>query len=102
MGKRLRVDFAQRQGEVDPDILSRSTQLYVANINLCVNEQLLSAYFSQFGPVKHAIIVRQMGGVSKGFGFVEFEVPPSSCLISICNFPNYKCRLVLIWKWLLS
>lgn len=75
-GRRLRVDYAQNKGKADPGVLARSTQLYVANVNLCVNEQVLTAYFSQFGKVRHCMIVRQAGGTSKGFAFVEFDVRP--------------------------
>ena len=46
--------------------------LFVANINVSVNEDALRALFSEFGTVTSVkIVTDRYTGASKGFGFVE-------------------------------
>lgn len=48
-------------------------KLYVGNISWDASEQDLHDYFSQFGAVEEAIIIKdRMSGRSKGFGFVTY------------------------------
>lgn len=48
--------------------------LYVSNISITVNEQVLSALFSDYGVVKNCVIVKNpQTRQSRGFAFVEFE-----------------------------
>lgn len=48
-------------------------KLYVGNISWDSSEQDLHDFFSQFGSVEEAIIIKdRMSGRSKGFGFVTF------------------------------
>lgn len=53
------------------DSLDRKT-LFVRAIPLDVTNDQLSDYFSQFAPVKHAVIVNDAEGKSRGFGFASF------------------------------
>jgi RNA recognition motif-containing protein len=46
--------------------------LFVANVNREVNEDALKALFSEFGEVTSVkIVLDQITGHSKGFGFIE-------------------------------
>ncbi|KAF2460052.1 hypothetical protein BDY21DRAFT_316907 [Lineolata rhizophorae] len=50
-----------------------STTLYVGNLFFEVREEMLERVFSEYGSIKKARIVFDDRGLSKGFGFVEFE-----------------------------
>lgn len=47
--------------------------LYVGNIFFEVNEQALEDYFARFGNIKSTKIIYDARGLSKGFGYVEFD-----------------------------
>jgi nucleolar protein 4 len=53
------------------DSLDRKT-LFVRSIPFDVTNDQLSNFFSQFAPVKHAVIVNDNENKSRGFGFVSF------------------------------
>ena len=53
------------------DSLDRKT-LFVRSIPFDVSNDQLSEFFSQFAPVKHAVIVNDGENKSRGFGFVSF------------------------------
>lgn len=53
------------------DSLDRKT-LFVRSIPFTVTNDELSDYFSQFAPVRHAVIVNDKENNSRGFGFVSF------------------------------
>lgn len=53
------------------DSLDRKT-LFVRSIPFDVTNDQLSNFFSQFAPVKHAVIVNDNESKSRGFGFVSF------------------------------
>lgn len=55
------------------DGLDRKT-LFVRSIPFDATSEELSEFFSQFAPVKHAVIVTDNEQKSKGFGFVSFTV----------------------------
>jgi len=55
------------------DTLDRKT-LFVRSIPLEASNDDLSEYFSQFVPVKHAVIVTDGDKKSRGFGFVSFTM----------------------------
>ncbi|WEJ93229.1 RNA recognition motif-containing protein [Yamadazyma tenuis] len=59
-------------GEID-DILDRRT-LFVRGVPFDATSDELSEYFSQFAPVKHAVIVTDNEQKSRGFGFVSFTL----------------------------
>lgn len=51
------------------------TNLYVKNLSEDVTEDLLRDKFSRFGKVSSVAIMKNDKGRSKGFGFVNFELP---------------------------
>ncbi|AEY98567.1 FAGL250Wp [Eremothecium gossypii FDAG1] len=48
--------------------------LFVRNIPFDATDAELTDFFSQFAPIKHAVIVKDNAGSSRGFGFVSFAV----------------------------
>lgn len=60
-----------QSGSNDPTPVKK---LFVGGVNRNVDESQLSEYFSSFGPVVEAIIMRDREtGTSRGFGFITFE-----------------------------
>lgn len=54
------------------------TNVYVKNIDLEVTEEQLRDKFAELGHITNLIIMRDENGVSKGFGFVNFEDPDNA------------------------
>ena len=51
-------------------------RLFVASLKYDVTEDDLSAIFSEIGPLKECVIIKdKYSGNSKGWGFVEFQSP---------------------------
>ena len=61
-----------RVGSV-PD--SKYTNLYIKNLELDMTQDVLEQTFAKFGKIVSLVIARGDDGVSKGFGFVNFENP---------------------------
>lgn len=54
--------------------VGKFARLYVGNLPWTVGHRQLKEYFSQFGPVQGArVVFDKSTGLSKGYGFVEFE-----------------------------
>ncbi|XP_044482108.1 polyadenylate-binding protein 7-like [Mangifera indica] len=49
------------------------TNLYVKNLEYNVSEEVLAEKFSEFGKITSLFISKDESGVSRGFGFVNFE-----------------------------
>lgn len=49
--------------------------LYIKNLPQDVTEELLEEKFSKFGKITSTVISKDANGISKGFGFVNFENP---------------------------
>ena len=47
--------------------------IFIGNLAPQVNDQELEDLFKTYGDIKSVKIIRDMSGVSKGFGFVEME-----------------------------
>ncbi|PIN26933.1 Polyadenylate-binding protein (RRM superfamily) [Handroanthus impetiginosus] len=54
---------------------SKTSNLYVKNLDACVDDRTLQELFNGYGNVISAKVVRNGDGVSKGFGFVRFSCP---------------------------
>ena len=54
---------------------SKSSNLYVKNLNIMIDDKKLREHFSAFGEVTSAKVMRHDNGISKGFGFVSFSTP---------------------------
>ncbi|EOY33626.1 Poly(A) binding protein 7, putative [Theobroma cacao] len=73
-GKKIYVDhFKKKEDRIQSDV--GYTNLYVKNLKQSVTEETLQEKFSVFGNITSLVISRDSNGVSKGFGFVNFERP---------------------------
>jgi len=54
---------------------SEAGKIFVGGIARDVDEGILTSYFSQFGDVVLANVMRDKFGISRGFGFVAFDPP---------------------------
>lgn len=50
-----------------------ATNLYVKNLDASVDDNKLHEYFSSYGQITSAKVMRHDSGISKGFGFVCFS-----------------------------
>ncbi|KAG2236502.1 hypothetical protein INT48_000802 [Thamnidium elegans] len=77
-GREIQVGHQIPKGEREPvedTSKQKFTNLYVKNISLDVTEEELGELFGAFGRVSSLLIQRDEYNNSKGFGFVNFEVP---------------------------
>ncbi|KAK6936139.1 RNA recognition motif domain [Dillenia turbinata] len=78
-GKALYVtSFVPKGQRMLTDDEAKYTNLYVKNFEKHVTEEKLSEMFSKFGKITSLLISKDSDGVSKGFGFVNFENPDSA------------------------
>ncbi|KAL8260813.1 hypothetical protein R6Q59_024862 [Mikania micrantha] len=63
--------FLRKSERKEPEF----TNVYVKNLELDFTENLLKEKFSEYGNVTSAVIMKDAEGVSRGFGFVNFESP---------------------------
>lgn len=76
--------------------LDRKT-LFVRSIPLDATSEQLSEYFSQFVPVKHAVIVTDDQKQSRGFGFVSFTLEDDTLTALVESKKNkFKNRLLRV------
>jgi len=75
-----------------------NNKLYVGNLLYEVNEEDLKDYFGAIGPVLSAQIIRfRDDGKSKGFGFVEMQVPEDAQkAIDAYHGKDYKGRNIVV------
>jgi polyadenylate-binding protein len=69
------IPKSEREVAVEDHTKQRFTNIYVKNIALDVAEDELRRLFGTFGRVSSLLIQRDEYNNSKGFGFVNFEVP---------------------------
>lgn len=65
--------FSRDRPFTGPTDLTPNPSIYVGNLVFHVTEDDLKKEFSSFGPIKNAIIAVDARGLSKGFGYIEFE-----------------------------
>ncbi|CCU81352.1 RNA binding domain containing protein [Blumeria hordei DH14] len=79
-----------------PDLLP-SASIYVGNIIFDLTAERLEQEFSQYGTVKSATIATDARGLSKGFGYVEFEsVKEAEAAISGKNQTELEGRRMIV------
>ncbi|GIX61244.1 RNA recognition motif-containing protein [Babesia caballi] len=66
-----RVDVRHMQNDPGATI---KRKIFVGGISKALSEQMLEDYFGRFGAIEKVIIMRQIDGSSRGFGFVVFSV----------------------------
>ena len=65
-----------KKSERDTDATtSKFTNVFVKNLDLEITDAELSDRFAQFGKISNLVVMKDEGGMSKGFGFVNFEEP---------------------------
>ncbi|XP_017251664.1 polyadenylate-binding protein 7 isoform X1 [Daucus carota subsp. sativus] len=75
-GKQLYVGkFVRKSDRASSGLDDKYTNLYVKNLDLEVNEELLKEKFSEFGKIASLIISKDENDKSRGFGFVNFDSP---------------------------
>lgn len=83
-------------GSADPASTSK-TELFVRSIPFEVTSSELSDFFSDVAPVKHAVVVTDSEGNSRGFGFVSFtETDDANKALAECRKLKLKDRLLKI------
>ncbi|CAH2355633.1 nucleolar protein 4 [[Candida] railenensis] len=78
------------------DGLDRKT-LFVRSVPFEATSEELSEYFSQFAPVKHAVIVNDENQKSRGFGFVSFTMDDDTLLaLTEAKTTKFKGRFLRV------
>lgn len=57
----------------DPDATCSPKKVYVGGLPHSVDTPALTLYFQQFGPLEHAMVMKDPQGKSRGFGYVTYE-----------------------------
>ncbi|XP_065652210.1 RNA-binding protein 38 isoform X2 [Hydra vulgaris] len=86
------LDLTQ-EGLTEEEILRRKTRLFVGGLKFTSEDRVLEEYFSKFGDIKEAIIIRDRNnGCSKGYGFVTMRTHESSLKATINKSPKLDGR----------
>ncbi|KAG4916402.1 hypothetical protein JHK87_053959 [Glycine soja] len=67
--------FVKKSDRILPGPDARYTNLYMKNLDLDVSEATLQEKFSSFGKIVSLVIAKDKNGMSKGFGFVNYDNP---------------------------
>lgn len=67
--------FVAKKERIQQEAKKDFTNIFIKNLSENVSDEEIVKIFSQFGPVKNALVVRDEEGKSKGFAFVNYEMP---------------------------
>ncbi|XP_076924656.1 polyadenylate-binding protein 7-like, partial [Bidens hawaiensis] len=67
--------FVKKSDRALPDLDIKYTNLYIKNLESDLTEEILENSFAKFGKIVSLVIARDENGLSKGFGFVNYESP---------------------------
>lgn len=67
--------FVKKSDRILPNPDAKYTNLYIKNLDPKITEELLQEKFSSFGKIVSLVIAKDDNGISKGFGFVNFDNP---------------------------
>lgn len=67
--------FVKRSDRVLSRANAKYTNLYVKNLDTDITEEALWEKFSDFGKITSLIIMKNENGISRGFGFINFDSP---------------------------
>ncbi|KAJ7972296.1 Polyadenylate-binding protein [Quillaja saponaria] len=67
--------FVRKSDRVLPGPDAKYTNLYVKNLDPDVTQELLLEKFSVFGKIASLVVAKDENGLSRGFGFVNFDNP---------------------------
>jgi polyadenylate-binding protein len=75
-GKKVYVGaFVPRKERLAENSQKKFTNVFIKNLDENVDDEKLKQIFTEFGPIRSYIIMKDDQGKSKGFGFVNFENP---------------------------
>ncbi|KAJ6352533.1 hypothetical protein OIU76_001713 [Salix suchowensis] len=70
--------FVRRQERIEATGSPKFTNVYVKNLSETTSDEDLKKFFSNYGAITSAIVMKDQSGMSKGFGFVNFQSPESA------------------------
>lgn len=70
--------FVRKNDRVLANPDAKYTNLYFKNLDPDVTEDLLQGKFLEFGTIASLVISKDENGMSRGFGFVNFESPENA------------------------
>ncbi|KAL6994578.1 poly(A) binding protein Pab2, partial [Sarracenia purpurea var. burkii] len=70
--------FVRRQERDQANGTPKFTNVYVKNLSETTTDEDLERIFSNYGPITSAVIMRDVNGNSRCFGFVNFESPDAA------------------------
>lgn len=74
-----------------------SPSIYVGNLLFDLKEEDLAKEFSSFGPIKSATLALDARGLSKGFGYIEFEsTEQAAAAIKAKNLTIFEGRRLIV------
>lgn len=93
--------FLRKSDRVLPNPDVKYTNLYVKNLDLNVRDELLKEKFSEFGKIVGFAIARDENGISRGFGFVNFESPDDARrALESMNGTQFGRLCIFLGPWL--
>lgn len=93
--------FVRKSDRVLPNPDVKYTNLYVKNLDLNVRDELLKEKFSEFGKIVGFAIARDENGISRGFGFVNFESPDDARrALESMNGTQFGRLCIFLGPWL--
>ncbi|KAL9357708.1 hypothetical protein Peur_050961 [Populus x canadensis] len=70
--------FVRHQERIEATGSPKFTNVYVKNLSETTSDEDLMKFFSNYGAITSAIVMKDQSGKSKGFGFVNFQSPESA------------------------
>ncbi|CAL9753932.1 unnamed protein product [Musa acuminata subsp. burmannicoides] len=70
--------FVRRQERHQPDGPPKFTNVYIKNLPEPYTDEDLKSYFGVCGNITSGVVMKDVNGKSRGFGFVNFEMPEAA------------------------
>ncbi|XWS43500.1 hypothetical protein CRYUN_Cryun16bG0109400 [Craigia yunnanensis] len=67
--------FMKKSDRILPSPDVKYTNLYIKNLDPDTTEEILQEKFSEFGKITNLVVAKDENGASRGFGFVNFDIP---------------------------
>ncbi|KAI3472006.1 hypothetical protein Pfo_028694 [Paulownia fortunei] len=96
-GKQMYVGkFMRKSDRALPGHEAKYTNLYVKNMDTDVSEEVLKEKFSEYGKILSLVISKDDNGLSRGFGFVNFENPDDANVLYVARAQKKSERAELL------
>ncbi|KAI3474625.1 hypothetical protein Pfo_029795 [Paulownia fortunei] len=97
-GKQMYVGkFMRKSDRALPGHEAKYTNLYVKNMDTDVSEEVLKEKFSEYGKILSLVISKDDNGLSRGFGFVNFENPDDAkCAMEALNGSQLGSKVLYV------